>query len=153
MKNEIPCILSGMLGSFMSRNNESEGYWAVGKLHRFARENNSTSLAIQIHPDETVPENALIESVRSKYRTMLTSILSEKNIPVTRLVSAKIFLNFERTALLPATECPHPGAAPFLCNLTFESCHGKVRTLQATGWSAPHDPENEHQSARKEMNR
>jgi hypothetical protein len=41
-------VCSGILGSFVSRNNDCEGYWGMGILYRFAKERGKSDLMIDL---------------------------------------------------------------------------------------------------------
>lgn len=91
---DIKNILQGILGSFVSRNNDLNGYWAIGKLYKTAVE----------HEKEIVTLNLLkpISSIETHELNCLTHMWSEKflselekyKIPRKWIISAKISANY-----------------------------------------------------------
>ena len=49
-------IANGLCGSFVSRNNDVEGYWAIGKLRLLAGQHEDLAIKVQARwPMESLP--------------------------------------------------------------------------------------------------
>jgi hypothetical protein len=64
----------GLLGAFVSRNNDVGGYWAIGKLYAHARRSRSPEVRIDLIESTIAPPSAEFADLIAHHRQMLTSL-------------------------------------------------------------------------------
>lgn len=58
-RNALKSIAAGVLGSFVSRNNDFNGYWAIGQLYSIALRSPARTVSISLTGDSGVPRGTL----------------------------------------------------------------------------------------------
>jgi len=66
-RGELKCLADGLIDSFMSRNNDSAGYWALGLLYSHALELQKKIVTLTLLGGESTPANSLCEALGTKY--------------------------------------------------------------------------------------
>ncbi len=79
-KKTLKNIAGGLSGSFVSRNNDSDGYWAIGKLYSLALSKGLNTLRIPIKPAVEGGREPLIEFVSGQYGSMLERLLTRASV-------------------------------------------------------------------------
>lgn len=135
-------IAADVAASFISRNNDCDGYWTVGKLHSYAREHSATKILIDVSGQ--LP-GALSEfaSMAAKYGSMIETQAAAKGLG-TCVGQIEVEFDFPRTKLCSADE------TGFTCTVTIIDDRGQVWIHRASGCSHPHDPKRELRSSRVE---
>jgi hypothetical protein len=146
-RGELKCVADGVLGSFVSRNNDCDGYWAIGLLYGRALEASRNEVSFNLMGErEEVPDLALDAALRTKYREMLDKLMSGRSLPANWVKSASINLSFE-----------HPGKIgralarlerPYLAQLSITTELGKTLVVEHIGACWPHEPSREYRSGR-----
>jgi hypothetical protein len=147
-RSELKSIASGVLGSFVSRNNDIGGYWGLGKLFLYARQRAESQLSIILIPRELMPSIEPLATVARKYGNMLVSIMERRYLPASWLLSASIEIEFESSSVKPQIFDPHRASRPFRCRLVFIDDLGRKHECAAAGRCWPHNPHREARSAR-----
>jgi len=137
-------IAAAIAGSFTSRNNDVDGYWALGMLRSYADANNIERLRFDPMKGHVEPEDALLLRVAETYRRMLVRQLITRRIAIDAVVSAEVILSFDRDA--PATT----DGSPFSCTVRLTDARDRAEELSIAGRCAPHDPQRERRSGRSE---
>lgn len=143
-------IASGLLGSFVSRNNDVGGYWALGVLYRQAQEQGRMQVEIPIWPLNDSLNDALIESLAEKYGQIFLSLMARQQIPLSWLRSATLSVEFESPNANPRYRQSHAAERPFVCRLSLTSDLDRKHQLALSGWCWPHSEQREHQSTRRQ---
>lgn len=68
---ELIDVILGIVNSFNSRNNDLQGYWALGVLYRFAKYNNVQSLKFDLLNQIIEPEEANFYQINCNHRFSL----------------------------------------------------------------------------------
>lgn len=147
-RRELTGIANAVVGSFASRNNDINGYWAMGQLYRHAMEQGSLNAEIRLLPHGG---DELCESVKlasCAYREFLLSQLGKRRLPVSWVVSAKVGIQFESATPMPEFLGVYAGCQPFLCKVVLVDDLDREHKATASGWCWPHDPNRETQSTR-----
>jgi hypothetical protein len=133
-------IAADTAASFISRNNDLDGYWAMGKLHAHAREHSTTKILLDVsgHLSETLLEFA---SIAKRYRSIIETQAAAKALKVS---SCQIEVEFD----LPETKQCMPDETGFVCTVTIIDERGRAWTRKVSGCSRPHDPKRESRSER-----
>jgi hypothetical protein len=146
-RSEVKCVADGVLGSFVSRNNDCAGYWAIGLLYRRALGacSNGTSFTLVGVGDEA-HDLAIDTELQAKYRELLAKLMAGRSLPANWIKSAKITVHFEYAGefrrVLAKLE------KPYLAQLSVTTDLGKIFTVEHLGACWPHEPTRESRSGR-----
>lgn len=155
-RTELKCIGSGVLGSFVSRNNDLDGYWALGLMFLYASRCGTLSFRLNLLTGEVQPrpaENFVgstpdFSILSNRYRVMLLDLLDRRKAPASWLADAEVAIDYESVAARPAYSPLSAVAKPFLCTLTLTDDLARRHVLSSAGWAWKHDPWREMKSAR-----
>jgi hypothetical protein len=131
-------IAGGLLGSFVSRNNDFNGYWALGQLRDLAQNQGVSKLRITIRPNPPEDAAPIAKSIAARYGSMLDEQLASSNIPPSSVRSVSIDLHFEDGH----AAAPYWGH-PVSCRVTIVDLHDRVRSQHRYTTCRPHDPKHE----------
>ena len=145
-RKELKNIASGLLGSFISRNNDVAGYWGIGQLSLLAHQHSAHTVHIDLLASLISPPSPLFSKLVSGYSHILYRHLSARGIPSSWLSSAIIELN-----LNPEPPPKHVPIATWgsLFKLTVAITDDKSvqHAVSGFGYCAPHSPKKESRSA------
>ena len=148
----IKSVVNGLLGSFVSRNNDIDGYWGLGKLRSLSELYNTTSITINLKPKHGRIESQHISLnvTTQHYASMLVSIIERCGLPSAYIADARIIVDFVVPPTLP--EPPkYTWGEPFLCTVVIIDDTGREWRASHTGRCGRHDPEREMRSTRTEF--
>lgn len=149
-RRNLKGIASGIASSFVSRNNDIDGYWALGLLCQLAKQLNRSCIVIElVGPTQSEPTAALVSQVGTNYSQMLARMLSRQGMESEWVRRAQISIEFGTSGALSAPPLNTWGG-PFLCKVSITDDHGRVRSVSLTGRCGPHDPQKESRSTRAE---
>ncbi|RVD41189.1 MAG: hypothetical protein EOS30_21905 [Mesorhizobium sp.] len=133
-------IAADVAASFISRNNDADGYWAIGKLHAHAREHSTAKILIDLSGQlsGTLSEFA---SIAAKYRSMIETQTAAKGL---RVCSSQIEIEFD----LPKTRQCSAYETGYTCAVMIVDDRGQAWIRKVYGCSHPHDPKRERRSSR-----
>lgn len=144
---EIPSLAYGLLGSFVSRNNDYRGYWALGLLYARALVGNSLNVSIKLIPDADPAEDDIIRAIGARYKNWMLGAMARRSLPTHWILSADASVAFE-AANVADRRLRAVGEQPFLASLKITTEWNKTCVVQASGSCWPHDPAREIRSAR-----
>jgi hypothetical protein len=136
-KRKLHHAAAGLLGKFMSRNNDYQGYWALGVLYTEARVS-GMRVELDLLHGQSLPEAPACISVARSYTAFLRTALTRQGLAPDMLSSATISLAF----CSPAASMPAGGNSfgdPVECILTIVERDGRTVTLQSSVRCAAHD--------------
>ncbi len=127
---------AGLLGKFLSRNNDYLGYWAPGVLYTEARAS-GLRVELDLLRGQALPDAPACVSVARSYAAFLRNALVRHGVAPEMLSSASLALVFD----LPGPRMP---AGSYFgdrveCILTIGSHDGRTVTRRASTRCAPHD--------------
>ena len=142
-------VSAGLVGSFMSRNNDVEGYWGMGVLLRCASEHGLHELTIDLLDAAANPlaENEPPKIVARRYGEMLKAHLQNAAIDPTKISRARIEVRFGTSGDLPMPPLATWGL-PFVCVAVIVDDHGRTWSSSKAGVCGPHDPRRESRRIR-----
>ncbi|MDH7447747.1 hypothetical protein [Aquimarina sp. 2201CG14-23] len=85
-------IANGILGSFVSRNNDVNGYWGIGKLYSLMINKNKYEVEIDLIKQTISPNKNEFNSMIQYFSNKLSSQMLQKNLKKSFLKEAKIIL-------------------------------------------------------------
>lgn len=106
-RRELTGIADAVAGSFASRNNDVNGYWALDQLYRRAKEVGSLQVTVGQLPQDESEAGEPMESVGTAYRQFLIAHLSKRRPPDSWVVSASVEVQLARLPAVARTL--HPG--------------------------------------------
>ncbi|EAA8388585.1 hypothetical protein OZ379_003129 [Salmonella enterica] len=146
---ELQGIVNALNGSFVSRNNDFSGYWAIGQLKSFAIESGLNSMSFSLIIPNTDCISHLQRYIVHYYTGMLEDLLRKQQIPHFWVNDASIMLDFkvdEENAWLH--ECSTLGE-PFKCGCQIIDDTGRSYSSIIDGRCLPHSVMRELKSTRK----
>lgn len=147
-RSELNGVASDIIRSFVSRNNDVRGYWALGMLYVYAKEHSGNLLPIPLIPLELVPSMEPVAFVARNYGTKLRTMMENRKLPKSWLTSACITVQFESTTAKPQFFSTRANGRPFHCQIEIEDDLGRKHAAAVAGWCSPHDSNIERQSTR-----
>jgi hypothetical protein len=147
-RSELNGVASDIVRSFVSRNNDVRGYWALGMLYAYAKEHSDNMLSIPLVPLELTPSKEPVALVARNYGTKLRSMIESRKLPKSWLTSACIAVQFESTTAKPQFFSTRANGRPFHCQIEIEDDLGRKHAASVAGWCSPHDSNIERQSTR-----
>jgi hypothetical protein len=142
-------IAHGLAYGFISRNNDLDGYWALGKLHVLARARGERALNLTLWPPAAITPADPVSILEVRYRTWIEGALRRHQLSLRQLQSAMIGLAFDHGDLAGQAQARGLiGVPPLVCRVTLTDDRGKVYQCEALAMCRPHDPARESRSVR-----
>jgi len=141
-------LAAALAGSFVSRNNDIEGFWAIGVLCKSAQEMGASSVYIDLLSPEAAQPNPLIRFVGETYRAKLMQAMASVGASSTWIADAIITLSFVK---YDGTVADPPTAMydyAFVASVTLADDKGRNYHASASGLCWAHDGWREQRSAR-----
>jgi len=138
----------GVLGSFVSRNNDVDGYWGIGKLYSHALRTDAKTIAIDLVGRTITPPSDEFRSMVSRYSEAFLGQCRKRSIPCAWANTVDIRISFNVTPegmLLPPR---YTAGELFDCVIEVTDDLGRAYVGQVLGWCKPHNPAREAKSAR-----
>jgi len=142
-------IASGSCGSFVSRNNDLEGYWAIGKLRSFAEQHHRKTLSVDLLARSMHPSSSEFSAVLARYGGLLEKLAEFSRFPVEKITAACITIDF----------APEPWPRPryvdpecgdqFVLTVTVTAEGRAAGIVRHPSYCRPHDSSKERQSTRR----
>ena len=144
-RKELGSLANGLVKSFVSRNNDVEGYWGIGKLYQLANAHNTKTITLNLLSEEASPELEILERVAQTYSRRLAFLVDAYGGCITWLQAAEITVSFHPDA---ESERHHSMETttvgdPYACHCHLVDDQGKAYTASAGGRCWPHDPSRE----------
>jgi len=93
-RKELQNIAQGVVSSFVSRNNDYDGYWELAKLYDLANENNGVKVSIDLTQSSISPSSEAFDPLVFMWRNKFLKILESRSIPISWVSSAIIHADF-----------------------------------------------------------
>jgi len=127
---QIRAITHNFLRHFVSRNNDYEGYWALGIIYALAEKANVMSVEITLVPRHENSHPIIFDKMLTQYRFKLTELFQKQGLPDLWLNQAKIYINFKE---------PENGISSFECSLKIVNDLGSEYIQSTKGFCRKHD--------------
>jgi hypothetical protein len=143
-------IAINILGSFVSRNNDVDGYWAIGRLYDVARECRTGIVTVNLLSKTIEPCGTQWDFSRmlDKYASMLGIHLEKVRVPADSLTKGAIRLSFD-SAVTDARPPSYLSGLPFRCTFELGDNAEHLLSVSHLGVARPHDPLKESRSTRR----
>ena len=93
-RKEIRGISSGIASSFVSRNNDIDGYWAMGIFYQTASAKGDNKFILNLVTGESSPKFKLSKRVALPYHKYLLNQLEKKGLDECQVTDAIVELEF-----------------------------------------------------------
>ncbi len=141
-RKELRGAAFGLLGSFVSRNNDVSGYWALGKLYKHAVKANASTVCIDLLDLTIAPPNDDFAAMALHFQQRLGAQLKARDLPADWVRAATVCVKFGRA------RSPDALGDVFNCIVVITDDEGRKRHAIANGTCWMHDPAREQRSAR-----
>ena len=91
-RKEFKSIASGLLSSFISRNNDVYGYWGIGKLYSHMLKSKTMILEIDLVNSSIIPNDNEFDLLIKSFSDRLITQMKKRELNPDYLISAKIIL-------------------------------------------------------------
>jgi len=142
-RRQLKSIAAGIADSFNSRNNDLEGYWALGKLCRFAQDQTITLLTLDLINIICTPASTEFNAVMHDYKVKLRVIMNKQGIPEDWLKAVKIEIDFQPEYDARLHHFRSALGGPYTINIKLMTDLGKIYSFRTGGNCKPHDPQSE----------
>lgn len=124
-------ICHDILDSFVSRNNDLDGYWALGQYAAFLMTRGADQLVFHLQGGSTVPEDAGFAISAKYYRGAISKLMDANAMPRSWLADAYITFSMM-------------GPSKALCSVEIASDVGRTYRSDCTVDARPHDALSEY---------
>ncbi len=144
-------IAAGTAQKFVSRNTEIDGYWALGKLYRFASENGSNNLTYWLWPNRSRNLKGT-RPLAKQFENYVLKRLSQVGIKHSYVRSAAMYFEFGIDDNVENADDwsndSKTWGKRFTCQVVIIGERCDEYKFMIRGWCAKHDPALENQSTR-----
>lgn len=144
----LKSIASGMLGSFVSRNNDISGYWGIGVLCLHAGKMQTDAFVLDLLNQKASPlnEQALVST--EQYSAMLIAALEGQKISSSWVKSALLTVNFNPAYVEKFHRRGSSLGGRYICSLELVDDLDRKHCVRYGGVCWPHDAKRESRSTR-----
>ena len=133
-RKELRGVAFGLLGAFVSRNNDVEGYWALGKLYAHALKADVPHVCVDLLDKAVTPPSPEFQKMAAQFGRVLTIQLAARSLPADWVKLATICIEFSRR------KNPSGPGEMFNCNVTITDDRGRTQHAEAAAACWAHDP-------------
>ena len=139
-RKKLKGVAHGLLGTFVSRNNDVDGYWGLGKLRKFAETIGKDEIQIDLLSDAERPMFlTTTTTVQRVYRDWLLNAAPKFGVRFQDLAAAQVILRFTTFDEMPDVRRDTRGF-PYVCTVILRNRFGARYAAQKVGVCGPHDP-------------
>lgn len=147
-RSELKGLANSLNGTFISRNNDVDGYWALGLLKRFALERGFTSVGFSLPLQQPDTHFSLVNYIAQRYTGILADLLRKHHLPDALVSNVSITVDFfaivddSQLSTYPAS------GTPFKCQCQITDDNGRLYSAISYGRCKPHSAVRELRSSR-----
>jgi len=141
-------IASGLCGSFVSRNNDLDGYWSIGKLRSLAERYGRTTVLIDVLTSSIHRSSSEFAPVLARYRSLLAKLADLSGIRLDEITAAHISLDFAPPPWPRISYYKLQWGDQFTLTVTINADGRAAGIVLHAGYCRSHDPARESRSAR-----
>lgn len=148
-RRRLKTIASNIAGNFISRNNDVDGYWALGLLYETASKSPDNKITIDILSGHSVPDYQYSDYISCKYRDIFFKQAKNNHIDLKHTCEFKIELTFNVNPTAKQVMFRATWGEPFICKVIFVDDLNNERSYAIRSWCGIHNPNREHRSIRR----
>ncbi len=144
-KKQFKNIINGLLCSFISRNNDVNGYWGIGKLYSLMVKSESLKIEIDLINKTISPNDNEFKLLVSKYSAYLFNRMKVEKIDKKHLIKATVILiGYPNNPILSlGILAPHK----IHCRILIIDSLNTKYALEKNVWCREHNPKLESKRA------
>jgi hypothetical protein len=147
-RRELRGISGGLVNSFVSRNNDVGGYWAIGMLCSHSLQTGAKELSMNLLTKRISPSSPEFGPILDKYAAWFAASLEKQQFSLQVITAAEVRLSFDAQLGPDPMRSSVTGHFPFRCIVTLTDDLGRAHVGQLSGFALPHDPPRETKSTR-----
>ncbi|MBY4840283.1 hypothetical protein [Pantoea sp. DY-5] len=147
-RSELKGIANSINESFVSRNNDFNGYWSIGQIRSFALDNGLTSITFPLTFPMTNPASNLQIYTVHRYAEMLKNLLFKQKLPSLWVSNAVIMIDFNVNAKHAKLYEDTNSGEPFQCTCKITDDTDRDYSSIVSGRCLPHSVVRELKSTR-----
>ncbi|MGY8770964.1 MAG: hypothetical protein ACKVH8_21345 [Pirellulales bacterium] len=142
-RKELKNIAGGIVGSFISRNNDIDGYWGLGILYRFANQRQVDMIQLDLLNLTITPASTKFYPIVRYWNAKLEYHIERRSIPRSWLQSVIVTTKFNQEYEEKYHAWRSALGDPCLCTCEIKVNDGRVYSVTVGTNCWPHDPERE----------
>jgi len=141
-RRQLKGVAAGIASSFISRNNDLDGYWSLGILYKFTSEIGESVFTLNLLTGESSPEFKSSKRVVRPYYEYLLKQIENNGFEIFQISSAIVEIEFN-TARSKMQLCRYTWGDPFVCRVSITDDLNKKHIYEEHGCCRKHDPNKE----------
>ena len=138
---------------FSSRNNDVDGYWAMGVFYRLCANHGVNEFTLDFLSGKSSPHANFSEDVAASFRELLCRQMRKNGLAKSQLAAAFARVEFDRESASTELRRRKVWGDPFDCHIVLVDDLGKQRACSTRGYCWMHDPARERRSTRAKSHR
>lgn len=147
-RKELKDVAAGIAASFVSRNNDINGYWGMGILYKNADEVKTNNVQLDLCSLKSKPRAINASSAIRQYHDFLVKQLQSRGYEKENVKKAIIELEFQQPPTEQEKLLKNIWGDPFLCKVIITDDLDKEHIFKTRSCCWKHDPKRESRSAR-----
>lgn len=147
-RSEFKGIARNLAQKLNGRNNDHDGYWAIGQLYLIANQEHVSALTVDLLISANNSKIKSLEPIAKAMHELLFNMLNAHKIPVSWLESANVTFSFNAAYQKQYHYWRAALGTPYLVTLEITLDSGKVHKQTFGGNVNPHDPLREKRRSR-----
>jgi len=148
-RKELKGIANGLLSSFLSRNNDVDGYWAIGVFYQCAAKYGNNTFELDLLSGESKPYFQYSKRASEPYRKYLFDQMKKKGFEEFQAVKVLIKFEFDKSSGKRNIERKLTWGEPFVCEISLTDDLDRTWLIQQHSWCGQHNPNKETRSTRQ----
>jgi hypothetical protein len=148
-RRQLKGIAFGIASSFVSRNNDVDGYWGLGIFYKLAKEAGLNRFALNLVTGESVPTFKYSKRVAKPYHDFLMKQLNKQGFNESQVKMAIVNIDFNVTPTKKQIIFKATWGEAFACRVHLTDDRGTVWSSEYREWCGIHNPKKELRSTRR----
>jgi hypothetical protein len=146
-RRALSSVAHGITNSFMSRNNDLNGYWAIGQLlsHALATDTPSLIIDLKLGTSAPAPSKTALSSLPARWSEVFWSRIDRQGLARATVDRAELSVGGD---LAGGRTRGRRTEYLVQCRTTITDDHGRAYSARSEVWCFPHDPAFELRSTR-----
>jgi len=141
-RRQLKGVAAGIASSFISRNNDLDGYWSLGILYKSISETGVFVITLNLLTGESSPEFKSSKRVVRPYYEYLLKQIENNGFEIFQISSAIVEIEFNTTQSKMLL-CRYTWGDPFVCRVSITDDLNKKHVYEDHGCCRKHDPNKE----------
>ena len=144
-RKQFKGVANNLIQWVLSRNFDDQGYWAVGRLYGFSKENETNTVIIDLKLQKLnpYPKNGEFLGAIESLNLLLHRNMKANKMPKDWLQEAKLTLKFNVAYKHQDRYWRSALGEPFICSVSIETDIGSIFTSENEGNCWIHNPKKE----------